>query len=134
MLVERRKINLVPLNKVNDSNLLEVAESAMAYQIRDEPMFKWWVGHRVQTEYKKEGNTIRIARAWAKTLTDAEGNSLQCNVEIGGDNQQAQLLVPADNLNMARQFLQEYKESMSPFSMRENNFLKRVTQAHPTEI
>ena len=33
---------------------------------------------RMRTEYKKEGNTMRTAQAWAKTLTDAEGNSLQC--------------------------------------------------------
>jgi hypothetical protein len=84
---------------------------------------------RMRTEYKKEGNTMRTARAWAKTLTDAEGNSLQCDAENGGDNQRAQLLVPADKLNTARRLLQEYKESISPFSMRENNFMKRVTQA-----
>ena len=34
-------------------------------------------------------------------LTNADGNSLQCNVKNGGDNQRAQLLVPADKLNMA---------------------------------
>ena len=62
---------------------------------------------------------MRPAWAWAKTSTDAEGNSLQCNTENGGDNQQVQPLVPADKLNMARQYLQEYKESISPFSMRE---------------
>ena len=89
---------------------------------------------RMRTEYKKEGNTMRTARAWAKTLTDAEGNSLQCDAENGGDNQRAQLLVPADKLNTARRLLQEYKESISPFSMRENNFMKRITQAHPAEI
>ena len=73
---------------------------------------------------------MRTAQALAKTLTDAEGNSLQCDVKNGGDNQQAQLLVlvPADKLNMAWQFLQEYKGSISPFSLRENNFLKRVTK------
>ena len=35
---------------------------------------------------------------------------------------------------MAWQFLQEYKESISSFSMREKHFLKRVTQANPTKI
>ena len=77
---------------------------------------------------------MRTACACAKPLTDTEGNSLQCNAENGGDNQQSQLLVPADKLNMAWWLLQEYKESISPFSMRENNFLKRVTQAHPAKI
>ena len=89
---------------------------------------------RVRTEYRKEGNIMRTARMWARTLTNANGNSLQCNVENGGDNQRAQLLVPADKLNMSRTALIEYKESISPFSMREDNFLKRVTQAHQAEI
>ena len=35
---------------------------------------------------------------------------------------------------MAQQFQQEYKESISPFSISENNLLKRVTQAHPAKI
>jgi hypothetical protein len=69
-----------------------------------------------------------------KTLTDEEGNSLQCNAEYGGDDQRAQQLVPTDKLNIDQRLLQEYKESISTFSMRENNCLKRVTQAHPAKI
>ena len=34
---------------------------------------------------------MRTAWAWAKTLTDAEGNSLYRDTESGGDNQRAQL-------------------------------------------
>jgi hypothetical protein len=71
---------------------------------------------------------------WAKTLLDNDGNSLKCDVENGGDNQRAQLLVPVHNLNRARQALLDYKESISPFSVRENHFTERVTQAHPEEI
>ena len=67
-------------------------------------------------------------------LSDAEGNSLQCDADNGGEYQQAQLLVPADKLNMAWWLLQEYKEIISPFSMEENNFVKRVAQAHPAKI
>ncbi|KAI2511594.1 hypothetical protein MHU86_2848 [Fragilaria crotonensis] len=89
---------------------------------------------RVRTEHRKEGNILRTARMWAKTLTDADGNSLQCDAENGGDNQRAQLLVPVDKVNMARAALIAYKESISPYSMREDNFLKRITQAHPAEI
>ena len=44
---------------------------------------------RVQTEYKKEGNTMRTAWEWAITFTDSEGS---------GDNKRAQLLVPADKI------------------------------------
>ena len=51
---------------------------------------------------------MRTAWASAKTLTDVEGNSLQCDIENGGDNQRAQLLVTADKLNMAQQFSQDY--------------------------
>ena len=57
---------------------------------------------------------MRTAQEWAKAWADGEGNSLQCNVENGGDNQRAQLLVPADKLNMAWRFLQEYKDSIPP--------------------
>lgn len=77
---------------------------------------------------------MRTARMWAKTLTDEEGNSLKCDAENGADNQRAQLLVPADKLNLARRALLEYKESISLFSMREDNFLKCITQNHPGEI
>ena len=70
---------------------------------------------------------------WVKRLTDSGGNSLQCNLENGGDNQRAQLLVPADKLNMAWQFLKECKQRIPPFSTRENNFLL-VTHAHPAKI
>lgn len=89
---------------------------------------------RVRTEYRQEGNILRTARLWAKTLIDEEGNSLKCDVENGGDNQRAQLLVPVSNLNMARKALIDYKESIAPYSMRENKFVERVTQAHPAEI
>ena len=61
----------------------------------------------LRTEYRKKGNTMRTTWAWPKTLTDAEGNSLQCDTENGGNNQRAQLLVPADKLNMAWQLLHE---------------------------
>ena len=89
---------------------------------------------RVRTEYRKEGNILRTARIWAKTLVDADGNSLKCDVENGGDNQRAQLLVPVHNLNKAQQALKEYKGAISPFSLRENNFIERINQAHPEEI
>ena len=39
-----------------------------------------------------------------------------------------------DKVNMARAALIEYKESISPYSMREDNFMKRITQAHQVEI
>ncbi|KAI2512438.1 hypothetical protein MHU86_1891 [Fragilaria crotonensis] len=35
---------------------------------------------------------------------------------------------------MARKALIDYKESIAPYSMRENKFVERVTQAHPAEI
>jgi len=89
---------------------------------------------RVRTEYRNDGNILRTARMWAKTLTDEDGNSLKCDAENGGDNQRAQLLVPANKLNIARQAIIAYKESISPFSVRENNFMERITQAHPAEI
>ena len=54
---------------------------------------------------------MRTAQAWAKTLTDAEGNCLQCNAENGGDNQQAPQLGPANKVNMVRWLLQECKAS-----------------------
>ncbi|KAI2499330.1 hypothetical protein MHU86_15174 [Fragilaria crotonensis] len=89
---------------------------------------------RVRTEYRTEGNILRTARLWAKTLLDEEGNSLRCDAENGGDNQRAHLLVPVENLNRARQALAIYKESISPFSLRENHFAERIAQAHPAEI
>jgi hypothetical protein len=89
---------------------------------------------RVRTEHRKAGNIMRTARMWAKTLIDTDGQSLQCDVENGGENQRAQLLVPAKNLTSARQALLDYKESISPFSVRETHFAERVTQAHPAEI
>jgi hypothetical protein len=46
-------------------------------------------------------------------LTHAEGKILQCDIKNGGDNQQAQLLVPAEKLNMAWWFLQEQKKVSS---------------------
>jgi hypothetical protein len=89
---------------------------------------------RVGTEYCTEGNILRTARLWAKTLLNNEGNSLRCDAENGGDNQRTHLLVPAENLNRARQALAIYKESISPFSLRENHFAERIAQAHPAEI
>jgi hypothetical protein len=67
-------------------------------------------------------------------LTEADGNSLQRDVQNSGNNQRAQLLFPTDKLNMALEALLEYKDNISLFSMRENNFLKSDTQAHPAEI
>jgi hypothetical protein len=89
---------------------------------------------RVRTEYRTEGNILRTARLWAKTLLDEEGNSLRCDAENGLDNQRAHLLVPTENLNRARQALAIYKESISSFSLRENHFAERIAQAHPAEI
>ena len=72
-------------------------------------LFKCWQSaNRIE-----EGNTMRTAWAWAKTLTHAEGKILQCDIKNGGDNQQAQLLVPAEKLNMAWWFLQEQKKVSS---------------------
>jgi hypothetical protein len=89
---------------------------------------------RVRTEYRKDGNILRTARMWAKTLIDNDGHSLKCDAENGGNNQRAQLLVPVHNLNKARKALLEYKESRSPFSVREHQFTERISQAHPAEI
>ena len=82
---------------------------------------------RVRAEYRKEGNILRTAWMWAKTLIEKDGNNLKCDAENGGDNQRARLLVPANKLYVARQAIIAYKESVSPFSVRENNFMERVT-------
>jgi hypothetical protein len=80
---------------------------------------------RVRTEYRKEGNHLSTARIWAKMLVDEGGNSLQCDVENGGTNQRAQLLVPFKNLNKSQTALKEYKEAISPFNLRENSFTEK---------
>jgi hypothetical protein len=56
---------------------------------------------RVRTEHLTEGNIMRTARMWAKTIIDNDGNSLKCDVENGGDNQRDHLRVPVHNLNRA---------------------------------
>ena len=89
---------------------------------------------RIRTEYQATGNIERSTREWAKALTDLKGNNLKCDVENGGSNLRAQMLVPLEHYGLAKKALEEYKECVSPFSQRESNFTNRVIQAHPLEI
>ena len=88
---------------------------------------------RIRTEYSPTGNLERSTRTWATTLKDPKGNSLKCDAENGGDNRRAQILVPLENLEQARKALDKYKESVSPFSHRENNFSALVSQSQTEE-
>ena len=88
---------------------------------------------RIRTEYSSKGNLDRSTRTWATNLKDTKGNSLKCDAENGGDNRRAQLLVPLEHLVQVRQELAKYKESVSPFSHRENNFSALVSQSQTEE-
>ena len=88
---------------------------------------------RIRTEYSSTGNLERSTRTWVTNLKDTKGNSLKCDAENGGDNRRAQLLVPLEHLVQVRQALAKYKESVSPFSHRENNFSALVSQLQTQE-
>ena len=75
----------------------------------------------------------RNTRTWATTLTDADGNSLRCDADNGGDSRRAQLLVPSENLALAQQAFKEYKESVSTFNQREADFTSLIQEANPPQ-
>jgi hypothetical protein len=75
----------------------------------------------------------RNTRDWATTLTDSQGNHLQCDADNGGDTKRAQILVPAEHLESVKQHLRAYKERISTFTQREADFTSMIQEASPPE-
>ena len=64
----------------------------------------------------------RSMRQWADSLQDENGNQMQADVENGGRDKNAYLLVPARNADAGKQAVQEYRERVRPFKQRQARF------------
>ena len=93
---------------------------------------------RTRTEYIDDGTTMeRSIRAWAGSLTDDEGKSLQCDAENGGADRNAYLFAPRHHLEKAKKLLLEYRERLRIFGTREKQFHASeaaATGRYPNEI
>ncbi len=79
-------------------------------------------------------NTLdRNTRDWATSLTDLQGNHLQCNADNGGETKRAQILVPAENMETVKLLFRDYKERISTFTQREADFSHMIQEASPPE-
>ncbi len=70
---------------------------------------------------------------WATSLTDTNGNSLQCDADNGGETKRLQILVPSEHMETVKQNFREYKESISLFTKREVDFTSTIQEASPPE-
>ena len=88
----------------------------------------------IRTEHRETGNINRTTREWATSLKDDQGNNLQCDAENGGSSRKAQLLVPAEHLELAKQQFQIYRECVSTFNKREAEFTNLIQETYPQAI
>jgi hypothetical protein len=88
----------------------------------------------VRTESRETGNINRTTREWATSLKDDQGNNLQCDAENGGASRKAQLLVPVEHLELAKQKFQAYRECVSTFNKREAEFTNLIQEIYPQAI
>ena len=92
---------------------------------------------RLRKEHLPDGQTTeRSARDWAASLRNKDGQPLKCDVENGGDDRRAYLLVPTSRLTEGKLALNQYKVNLrrphqhfSPSSKSPED-----QQTRPTEI
>ena len=67
---------------------------------------------RKRPEHNGNDTIIRTTRAWAQTLKTAQGQSLRCDVENGGSDRRAYLLVVSQHLDRAKIELHNYLQAL----------------------
>jgi hypothetical protein len=87
----------------------------------------------IRTETTGITTLDRNTRDWATSLTDPNGNSLQCDADYGGETKRAQILVPAEHMETVKQKFRDYKESISTFTKREADYTSMIQEASPPE-
>ena len=88
----------------------------------------------IRTETTGINTLDRNTRDWATSLTDPNGNSLQCDADNGGETKRAQILVPAEHMETVKQKFRGYKESISTFTKREADYTSMIQEASPPEV
>jgi hypothetical protein len=87
----------------------------------------------IRTETSGLKTLDRNTRNWATSLTNSQGNHLQCDADNGGDTKRAQLLVPAGHMETVELQFRDYKERISSFTQREAYFTNMIHEASPLE-
>jgi hypothetical protein len=68
---------------------------------------------RIRKEYSGSGQPLeRATREWVTTLRTPDGNPMKCDIENGGDDKRAYLLVPSAMLPEAKAALAKYKDTL----------------------
>lgn len=91
---------------------------------------------RNRYEHGLDGNVEqeRSSRDWANSLQDSHGNSLQCDIENGGKDRRAYLLVPLEKLPQAKLSLQNYFHALGQTSPLSPFPTQTQKQDRPREI
>ena len=67
---------------------------------------------RIRKEYTNGTTIKRATREWASTLRTATVHPMKCDIENGGDDKRAYLIVPSAMLTEAKEALAHYKHSL----------------------
>lgn len=93
---------------------------------------------RARPEYSDGITVTRSTREWARTLKTTQGHSLRCDVENGGPDRRAYLLVLSQHLDQAKIALHQYLQALNSASPSSTWNLTANTQVpdpkRPTEI
>ena len=84
---------------------------------------------RPRTEHCPDGSKIeRTTREWARSIMNGSA-SAKCDVVNGGTDQKAYLLFPPESGDAVYIALQEYRQSLYPFTQREARYREQVGPA-----
>lgn len=93
---------------------------------------------RERTENNGNDTTIRSTREWAQTLKTAQGHSLRCDVENGGSDRRAYLLVVSQHLDRAKIELHNYLQALNTATRQSreptDDDWRQTDPQRPTEI
>jgi hypothetical protein len=91
---------------------------------------------RIRDEHSPKGNNRRTTREWANSLTNSEGQPIQCDAENGGRDKKAYLLVPEHLIDSVRHDLTQYLHNIRNWHVQPNqdNHIKYHDADRPLEI
>ena len=75
---------------------------------------------RIREEHSNTGDIRRTTRAWANSITNPAGISIQCDAENGGRDKKAYLLVPDHLLDIARLEMNRYLHNIRNWHIQPN--------------
>ena len=82
---------------------------------------------RLRVEYKSDGQTVeRSTREWAYSLTLPDGSHAQCDIDNGGKNKIAFLLIPSAFKDVIKPIAMLYKDNLQPLSKREERYRNSI--------